>query len=372
MANALGIISYNDSSVFVEGMQEYRPLAAFNFMGRYRLVDFPISNMTNSGMDEIHLFVNGNPKPVFEHIGRGRQYNINSKHGNLEIVPLWKENGRGQFTPDVESYYDNLHSIMRSKADYVIVAPINILYKANFDELLENHIESGADISVLYANIDDAKDNYIGCDTLALNKQKCVAGIEKNLGKYKNRTLSLQTYIMSKELFVEAVNEAKKISSMYWFKDIINDFCSGDYDVRGISYRGKFYYIYDLTSYYQENLDILKKENLRELNDPKWPIYTRTYDSSPTIYLNGGSAQNSLISNSCEISGSVTNSVIGRGVKIGHDAVIDNCVILPDVTIAPNANLSHMVIDKFATITKKKVLAGIEEKPLYIARREQV
>ena len=371
MANALGIISYNDSNVFVEGMQEYRPLAAFNFMGRYRLVDFPISNMTNSGMDDIHLFVNGNPKPVFEHIGRGRQYNINSKHGNLELVPLWKENGRGQFTPDVESYFENLHSVEKSNLDYVIIAPINIVFKANFDELLASHIESGADVSILYQNIDDAKENYIGCDTLSLNKQKGVECIERNLGKYKNRSLSLQTYIMSKELYVNAVKEAVAVSSMYWFKDIINDYCE-KYDIRGVNYRGKFYYIYDLTSYYQTNLDILKPENIKEFADEKWPIYTRTYDSSPTIYLNGGSAQNSLISNSCEISGSVTDSVIGRGVKIGNGAVIDHCVILPEATIAPNSNLSHMVIDKFASITKKKVLAGLEEKPLYIARREKV
>ena len=176
---------------------------------------------------------------------------------------------------------------------------------------------------------------------------------------------------MSKELYVNAVKEAVAVSSMYWFKDIINDYCE-KYDIRGVNYRGKFYYIYDLTSYYQTNLDILKPENIKEFADEKWPIYTRTYDSSPTIYLNGGSAKNSLISNSCEISGSVTDSVIGRGVKIGNGAVIDHCVILPEATIAPNSNLSHMVIDKFASITKKKVLAGLEEKPLYIARREKV
>lgn len=372
MASALGIISYNDSSVYVEGMQKYRPLAAFGFMGRYRMVDFPISNMTNSGMDEIQLYINGNPKTVFEHIGRGRQYNINSKHGKLEIVPLWKENGRAQYTPDIEAYYDNLFSIEKSEHDYIIIAPVNVVYTENYDELLEKHIQSGADISVLYHNIDTAKEKYIGCDVLTLNRQKGIEKIEKNLGKYKNRALSLQTYVMSKEIFIHAIEEAKKISTMYWFRDILNDFCEGDYDVRGINYRGNFFYVYDLVSYYATNLSALEENVINDMAQSGWPVYTRTYDSSPTIYLNGGWASNSIISNSCEISGTVTNSVIGRGVKIGNNSVIENCVILPQAEIGPNAHLKDCIVDRHATIKKKKELIGSEENPLYIARRENV
>lgn len=371
MANALGIISYSDSSVYVAGMQNYRPVAAFNFMGRYRLVDFPISNMTNSGMDEIQVYIKGNPKPLIEHIGRGRQYNINSKHGKLEMVPLYKENGRGQFTPDIEIFYDNLHSVKESDKDYVVVAPVNIIYKSNYDELLKDHIESGADISVLYQNIDTAKEEYIGLDVLQLNRQKGVLSIDKNLGNYKNRSLSLQTYIMSKELFVYAVETAKKTSSMYWFKDIVNDLCE-EYDVRAVNYRGKFYYIYDLKSFYKTNLEVLDAKNLKAFADPNWPIYTRTYDSSPAIYMSGGTATESLICNSCEISGTIKKSIIGRGAVIGKNAVIENCMILPEAKVAANAVLKNVIVDKHARVLHKKELSGTEDEPLYIARRENV
>ena len=91
MCNALGIITYNDSSVYVEGMQKYRPIAAFSFLGRYRLVDFAISNMSNSGIDDIQIYVNGNPRSLIDHIGTGRHYNINSKHGHLSLVPVYKD-----------------------------------------------------------------------------------------------------------------------------------------------------------------------------------------------------------------------------------------------------------------------------------------
>ena len=113
MCNALGIITYNGLNVYVQGLQEYRPIAGFNFLGRYRLVDFPISNMTNSGIDEIQVFIKGNPRPMIEHIGDGRQYNINSKHGSLDLIPYYNEEGRGnpEFAPDVESYYNNINQI---------------------------------------------------------------------------------------------------------------------------------------------------------------------------------------------------------------------------------------------------------------------
>ncbi|MEE1354470.1 MAG: glucose-1-phosphate adenylyltransferase subunit GlgD [Absicoccus porci] len=369
MAKALGIIAYNDSSVYVEGMQSYRPIAAFNFMGRFRMVDFPMSNITNSGMDNIQVYINGNPKPLFKHIGRGRQYNINAKHGNLELVPLYKENMTGRITPDVETYYENLHSIQASNCDYVIIAPTNIIYQADYAELLDQHIESGADISILYQNIDNAKEEYIGCATVQLNRQKGVESLSRNMGKYKNRSLSLETYIMSKEIFVNAILEARKTSALYWLRDIVNDLCS-ELDVRGISYRNKIYYVYDLKSFYQANMATLEPENMKQLQN--WSVYTRSYDSSPAIYPNGGNATNSYVSNSSKISGTVVNSIIGRGAVIGKDAEIENCLIMPEATVAANAHLKNVIVDKYANIIHKKDLEGEPDKPLYIGRRETV
>lgn len=370
MANALGIISYNDYTVHVQGMQKFRPIAAFSFVGRYRMVDFPLSNMTNSGINHIQVYINGNPRSLIEHIGRGRQYNINSKHGSLSLIPIFDAEG-SMTTPDVESYYGNLHSIKSAPCDYVIIAPANIINKANYSDLLDQHIESGADISVLYQNVDDAKERYIGCDVLQLNRQKGVLSIERNLGNYKNRALSLQTYIMSKEIFAEAVTRARETSSMYWFKDIVNDLCE-EKDIRAINYRGKFFYVNDLKSYFESNLAFLDVANMKEFIDPDWAIYTQSKDTAPAIYLNNGHANCSLISNGCKISGEVKNSVVGRSCVIGKNAVIENCVICPEVTIADNAHLKNVIVDKYCRIIHKKDLEGTPDEPLYIARRENV
>ena len=141
MCNALGIITYNDSSVYVEGMQKYRPIAAFSFLGRYRLVDFAISNMSNSGIDDIQIYVNGNPRSLIDHVGTGRHYNINSKHGHLSLVPVYSEGGTSRFTTDISCYAENIHAVLENHNDYVVIAPVNMLYKGNYEEL-ENKLHT--------------------------------------------------------------------------------------------------------------------------------------------------------------------------------------------------------------------------------------
>ena len=114
----------------------------------------------------------------------------------------------------------------------------------------------------------------------------------------------------------------------------------------------------------------LESENMKQLQN--WSVYTRSYDSSPAIYPNGGNATNSYVSNSSKISGTVVNSIIGRGAVIGKDSVIENCLIMPEATVAANAHLKNVIVDKYANIIHKKELEGESDKPLYIGRRETV
>ena len=371
MYNALGIIAYNDANVYVEGLEKFRPVAAFGFIGRYRLVDFPISNMTNSGMNDIDVFVNGNPKVMFEHIRSGRQYNINSKHGHIGIVPVFPDGERAARISDVATYYEYLYQIEQDTNEYVVIAPVNYIYKANYAEYLQQHVESGADISVLYQRVDNAKEEFINCDVLDLNAQKGVQGFGLNLGNKKNQILSLQTYILSKEMFVEMIKKAHATSSMYWFKDVLNDSCDA-LDIRGINYRGNVYPIYDLKSYFDSNLAVLDDANMKDFIDVNWPIYTRTNDSAPTIYLGEGCAKNSLVSNSCQIAGKVRGSIIGRDVTVGKGAVVENCIVLPGAEIGANAVLKNVIVDKGVRIVHKKEIIGSDNVPIYINRRETV
>lgn len=368
MASALGIISYNDTNVYVEGLQEERPIAAFNFLGRYRLIDFPISNMTNSGIDEVQIYTTGNIRPLIKHVGSGRQYNINVKHGDIRLLPTYAKGSK--VVPDIEAFNQSIEEIEGSKKEYVVVAPVNNVYVANFNDLIEAHIESGADISILTKKVTGANEKYIGCQIVDADKAD-VKGIAINDGAKKSALLSLETYIMKKDIFVQAIKDAKATSSMYWLKDVINDYCA-EKAVKAITQRGNVYCIYDLKSYYDCNLEILDAAKMKDFAKVTWPIYTRTKDSAPAIYGKNGSAVTSLVSNGAKIDGTVKGSVVGRGVVVGKGAIIEDCVIMPEVEIAAGAFLKGVVVDKFAKISKKKDIVSEDDQPIYIGRGEKV
>ena len=223
--NALGIINFSGHHIRVEGMQDYRPIGAFSFLGRYRAIDFPISNMSNSGIDQIQVYVNQKPRSLAEHLGTGRHYNINSKRGKLRL--LFSENGaeNSLYDTDIAAYIENMECIEHSTCPYVVIAPSYMIYAQDFHDVIKTHIESGADISLLYHSVDNAKEAFLNCDVLNLNKQKGVLSIEKNRGTAKNRTIFMDTYVMKRELFIELVYKAKKLSSMYTLPQIINLEC---------------------------------------------------------------------------------------------------------------------------------------------------
>ena len=371
MCNAFGIVNFEGQGVHVKGMQDYRPISAFSFLGRYRLVDFPISNLSNSGVNQIKVFVKTNPRSLLEHLGTGRHYNINSKRGKLHILPAKNMDENDFYSNDINSYGYNMQAIEQVNTPYVILVPSHMVYRQDFSNLLDIHVESGADITMLYQNVDNAKETFINCDTLELNKQKGVLAIGKNRGNAKQKAISLETYIMSKELFMQLVTKAANISSLYWFRDIVNDECT-ELDIRGVAHRGFVACINGFKSYYKANIDLLDYDKAMDLFAEDWPIYTRTNDSCPTQYSAEAHVSTSMVSNGCLINGTVENSVIGRGAEIMEGAVVKNCVILPGAYVGENVQIENVVVDKQAKITRKKELLGLPDHPLYVKRNDKI
>lgn len=198
MARAFGIINFAGNHIQVEGMQAYRPVGSFSFLGRYRVIDFQISNMSNSGIDHMQVYIRRKPQSLTAHLGTGRHYNINSKRGRLQI--LYAELGTGFtiYNNDIAAYMENMEYIEKEHYPYVIIAPSYMIYTANYSELLQNHIDSGADITLLYHSVDTAKEYFLNCFTLNLNRQKGLLSIDQNHGNAKNRNIFMDTYIMKR------------------------------------------------------------------------------------------------------------------------------------------------------------------------------
>lgn len=369
--DALGIISFEDNVANIVGLGEYRPVPAIAFMGRYRIVDFVLSNMTNSGIDNVQVYCKEKPRNLIDHLGDGTHYNINSKRGSLDILYGEKSFSSPVYNHDVANYVLNMQYIEEDHNPYVVVAPSYFVYSLDYSAVLDEHKASGADVTVLYTNTNDAKTNFLGCDTVTVDKEKKITAFDKNRGKNARRSISLEAYVMSKKLFIELVKKAADTSSLYWFKDILKDSVE-ELDIRGYQLKGFVACINSLEEYYKVSMTLKDRSVADGLFKPGWPIYTQTNDSSPTTYTASSKVTGSVVSNGCTIEGTVSNSILGRNVTIREGAVVKDCIVLPGAYIGEGAKLDHVVVDKYAIIHHVKALKGTAEEPVYVKRRDRI
>ena len=369
MAKAFGIVTSSGSHIHVEGMQDYRPIGSFSFLGRYRMVDFPVSNLSNSDIDRIQVYIQQNPRSLAEHLGTGRHYNINSKRGKLQL--LFTEDSRinDVYNTDIAGYAAHLDIIERMHQDYVVIVPSYMVYRQDFNELIDAHIESGADITMLYHKVDNADKSYRNCNLMKLNRQRGLKELVRNDGTSADENIFMDTYIMSRDIFVKLIKKAVSTSSVYTLADIINRQAES-LDIRGVAHKGYFAAITDFKSFYDANLELLDIDLADTMFTEEWPFYTRTTDSSPVHYFEGCKVKNSMVSNGSLIEGSIENCVIGRNVEIKKGAVLKNCVVLAQAVIGEGVYLENQVVDKWAKITNVKKIVAEPDKPGYIRRND--
>ncbi len=368
---ALGIISFEQSNSHIEGLGDYRPVPAIAFMGRYRIIDFILSNMTNSGINDVQVFLKEKPRNLFDHLGDGTRYNINSKRGKLRILYGEKSFSSEVYNHDVANYMLNMQYIEEDPNPYVVIAPSYFVYTLDFNEVLKKHQESGADITMLYTNTTNAKESFLGCDVITLDKDKRVTSIETNRGNKKTQSVSMECYVMTKKLFIELVKKAAEASSLYWLKDELRDQLE-ELNVQGYQVRGFVAALNSLPEYFRISMSLRDHKTAQQLFRPGWPIYTQTNDSCPTRFAEGSKVVDSVVANGCVIEGTVEGSLISRNVTIEKGAVVKDSIILPGAFISENAKLDHVVVDKYAIVHHVKKLEGTDEEPVYVKRRDRI
>lgn len=371
MSKVLGLLNFEPSYVNVKGLEDFRPISATSILGRYRVCDFMLSNFTNSGIDNIKVYIKNRPRSIVEHINR-TSYNINSKSGRIHLLlgeDTFSKNDL--FNVDIQAFKTYMEFIDVENSAYVVIAPSHFIFKQDFSELLNYHTKSKNDITVLYQRAYDTDKNYLMGDILSMDDHKRITKFSKNRGKYKNGNVSLETYVMSTLTFKRLVEEASMTSSLYSLSDIISDnvrvLIVGAYQHHGYSAC-----VSTLKAYYDVNMHINKENELKKLINEDWPIYTMTSDSCPTLYKKEAKVSRSLIANGCQIEGTVINSVIGRNVIVKKDAIIKDSVILPDTLVDKNVKLECAVVDRLSIITHIKDLKGTKEEPIYIKRGDRI
>ena len=371
MSKVVGILNFEPSYVHVKGLEDFRPISATSILGRYRVIDFMLSNFTNSGVDSIKVFIKNRPRSTVEHVTH-TSYNINSKRGKIQLLHGDNDfSNNDLFNVDVQAFKTYMEFIDVENPSYVVIAPSHFIFKQDFSEMLDYHIKSKNDITVLYHNTNNAHRKYLMGDTIVLDKNERVKEFHKNRGKNKKATISLETYIMSALTFKQLVEEATMTSSLYSFSDIVKD-CVRAMKIGGYHHHGYYACISTLNAYYEANMEIKEEKELLKLINDDWPIYTMTNDSCPTLYKSGAKVTGSIIANGCQIEGTVINSVIGRNVIVKEGAVIKDSVILPDTLIDQNVKLECAVVDRLSIITHIKDIKGTKEDPVYIKRGDRI
>jgi len=372
-SNVFGIVTSTPRRVNVSGMQDYRPAGAFTFVGKFRIIDFPISNFSNSGIRNIQVYLNRHPKALTDHLGTGRSYNLNSKRDRLQLFYCEHHQENEVYNTDISDYLSNLDHIRELPQEYVIIAPCYMVFRQDFAALLDEHIASGADITMLYHRVTNAKTHFLNCRVIGVDQDQYVTSLELNRANRQSQSIFMDTCVMKKDLFITLVEKAAEYSSTYSLSQMLGVLVKREtYDIRGVQHKGFFAAADDMQSYYEANLSMLDFKQARDLFAEDWPIHTRTTDSNPSRFYDGSKVTDSMVSNGCQIEGTVEHSILGRGVHIAKGATVKDSIILDHAEIGPDVHIECQVIDKYARITRTKELTATPDQPGYIHRADKL
>ena len=375
-ANALGILFPNSYDSLVPELVAERLMASIPFAGRYRMVDFVLSSMVNAGIDNISVIVRKNYHSLMDHLGSGREWDLTRKNGGLNIVPPFAEKTVKVYNGRVEALASILDFLKDQKEKYVIMSEANLAANFDFKAMLNAHIESGADVILAYAQeeipeglikpFDVNKDLYYTLDI----EDGRVREIQINPEEPGIQNLSLNIYIIERELLISQISAAFVRGYVYFERDILAPQLD-KLNVRGYKFGGYIARISSIKSYFDENMKLLDEENLDALFGGNH-IYTKIRDDNPTRYIKGAKAKNIMAADGCIIEGEVENSVLFRGVRVGKGAKVKNCVLMQDTVIEPGVNVEYIISDKNVTITADKEIKGTDSFPVYVAKYQVV
>ena len=375
-AEALGIIFPNSYDSLVPELVSERLMASIPFGSRYRMCDFMISSMVHCGIDNISIIVRKNYHSLMDHLGNGREWDLSRKKGGLNIVPPFAQKQVKMFAGRIEALESIKGYLKKQTEKYVIMSDANIAVNFDFNDLLNAHIKSGADVTMVYRKQEipkalirqstEAMDLYYA---LGMNGDR-VSKIYINPSEDGEMNFSLNIYVIERENLIRLIDEAYVHGYTYFVRDILEKQID-QLDIRGYCYDGYVAHIHDMKSYFEENMKLLEEENLDALFSGN-QIYTKIRDDNPTRYINGSTAKNVMVADGCVIEGEVENSILFRGVKIGKGAKVKNCVLMQDTIVEDGASVEYVITDKDVTISSGKLLTGNDSFQVYVSKGQTV
>lgn len=358
----LGLINLYDSPSLGE-LTQNRTLGSTSFLGRFAIMDFTLSNFTNSYIDEVNILVKDNYRSVAKHVGTLKQWVNNTKIGRQNI--LMNEPGirDPKLNSDLNAIRHNDWALYEAKADYVVIAPAHIITLCNYRDALNSHIKNNADLTVIYTKIHDGKKAFLTSNVLEVKDDKIVL-FKPNKGEKDDVNVSLRTYIISMDAFQKILDHKDSTNAMSLRMLIEKLVSEQSLKVFGYEYKGYARCIDSFEHFIEYSFELLDYSVATQLFDQDWPVYTVSHNAPPTIYGVDAKVSNVFVANGSHIYGKVENSVISRHVVVGKKADVDHAIILTDTEVGDNVKLRYAVIDKYAKVYKDVI--GTKDKPVYV------
>lgn len=371
MGNVLGLVFANMHDTTLGDMTKNRTMGSVMFGGRYRLIDFPLSNMVNSGISEVGVITKSNYQSLLDHLGSAREWDLARKKGGLYILPPFGNVESTLYRGRIEALYGAMSFIKHSRAKYVILSDCDVVTNIDYKPIVAAHIESGADITAVAHTGVYSSDDIKTSTVFNVDADKNVTSVLINPDISGTCTTSLNVFVMSMDFLIETVNDAMARENVSFERNILQEKCR-ELKIKIYEYDNYFSKLNSPESYFKSNMALLEPENARKLFVPKRSIYTKVSDNAPVKYDLDSKVSNSLIADGCIIEGEVENSVLFRGVKVGKGAKVKNCILMQGTVVGDNAELNYLITDKNVSICENHILTSSPQYPMYVGKGASV
>ena len=365
MKNVLGIISLVQDNSQIKEFTAKRPIGAIPIAGRYRLIDFSLSNLVNSGVDNVGIMLPPRSRSLLDHVRSGKDWDLARKRKGLIYLPPTID-GERSCLGNIMSAYDNMDFVNQSEEDYVLLVGGDIVYNMDFTPVYDFLEESGADIAVVYTKARDNK-NDSGAVLMVTQGTNVVTDIALKSSVRAGENVGLGIYLMKKSVYADLVTTSYEHGGVDFLRDAL--MTMGDrYIAVGYEHEGYAVTIGSTMTYYRVSMEMLDPAVWEELFMGERTIYTKLTDKAPVEYKSTAEVSDTLAANGCTIRGKVDHSVLFRGVVVEEGAVVKNCIIMQDAVIHAGAQISNAILDKNVVITEDKRLSGAFNYPMIIGK----
>lgn len=370
MAGIVGIIFSNIHDQNVSELTRTRTMASVPFGCRYRLIDFTLSNLVNTGITHVGVVTHYNYQSLMDHIGTGKDWDLARSSGGIKILPpyitAFANAQNSLYNTRLEALKSMIEFVSCCTEEYVLLSDCDVICNIDLSRMINEHIATGADITMAIKRVylTPAVKNVDVVDSDADGRITDIAECGGIVSGY--RDINLNIMIMRRKYLENVILDAAAHGYSSFTKDVIGRNI-GNCDFRVFRYDNYFATINSLSDYYMCSMDLLSASARDSLfNVKNRPIYTKVRNSSPTVYEQGSNVKNSLIADGCVIYGTVENSILFRGVKVGKNTVVKNSILMQDTLVGENVSLNCVITDKDVVIRDGRTLSGHETRPFFI------